>query len=56
MKVLSAEKRNKLIYVSNFILVRSLNMAIGQAVASKACNMTGPESDKSFESLMRTRL
>lgn len=40
----------------SFILVRSLNMAMGQAVASKACKMTGPESDNSFEILIRARL
>lgn len=56
MKVLNAENRNKLIYASNFILVRSLHMAIGQAVVSKACSMTGPESDKPFEILIRARL
>lgn len=43
-------------YVSSFILVRSLNTAIGQAVASEACKMTGPESDKSFEILIKARL
>ena len=29
---------------------------MGQAVASKACKMTGPESDKSFEILIKARL